>query len=185
MIDKKKYGNRYTPEQKNWLIANANQLFVAELVASFNFQFKSNATKYGLRHQCVALGITPKRKRTTKHHFAKGKSPYNVLPVGTERIEKRSGYTIIKTGLLGRKWEYKHVLVWEQHHKIKKPKAHTVIFLDGDKTNFEPENLHLVKISVLINAVRNGLDDYPADVKPSVLAMTELSHKLNKITVND
>lgn len=69
---------------------------------------------------------------------------YNKKGIGEEYVEKTSGYVYIKTN--ENKWVYKHRYVWEKHNG-KIPDNYSVIFLDGDKTNCNIDNLYLIKNS--------------------------------------
>ena len=71
--------------------------------------------------------------------FKKGNKPHNYKPLGSERIVK-DGYCEVKVSDTGRRWIPKHVLIYEKHHG-KVPKGSAVIFLDGDKRNFDIDNL--------------------------------------------
>jgi len=74
------------------------------------------------------------------------------IPVGTERIVGSSIVHVkismrrIKGGVHPSRysgtWKRKHHLVWEQHYGPI-PKGYKVIFLDGNKFNFEIDNLEL------------------------------------------
>lgn len=73
--------------------------------------------------------------------FKKGNIPHNWLPVGSERIN-RDGYFEIKIAD-PRAWKGKHILIWEEHNGTV-PKGYAVIFGDGDRSNFDIDNLILV-----------------------------------------
>ena len=74
-------------------------------------------------------------------------------PVGTERTHQ--GYIEIKTADPS-VWEKKHSAAWKAANgKRKVPKGHAVIFADGNKKNFSPDNLMLVSRGEL--AVMNNL----------------------------
>lgn len=49
-----------------------------------------------------------------------------------------------------RYWEFKHVLIWEKYHHQKVPNGYNIIFADGDKRNFNIDNLILVSNSELL-----------------------------------
>lgn len=85
-----------------------------------------------------------------KSWFQSGHIPINHQPVGSERVD-RDGYTMIKTAEPN-VWQLKHKLIWENTNG-KVPTGHIVIFLDGDKRNFDIANLAL--ISQAENAVIN------------------------------
>lgn len=41
-------------------------------------------------------------------------------------------------------WKQKHRLIWEKHHGRPVPDGYLITFLDGDKMNFDIENLALI-----------------------------------------
>ena len=82
-----------------------------------------------------------KSRRTT---FKKGNIPPNHREIGEERISK-DGYIEIKLkdGCLNKNWQLKHRYIYEQHYGSI-PKGHKIIFADGNKKNFDINNLILV-----------------------------------------
>jgi len=74
-----------------------------------------------------------------KTSFKKGHKPKNWRTVGSERIDTED-YTLIKIAE-PKKWALKHRIIWEEFHKKKVPRGSVIIFADGDKTNFNIENL--------------------------------------------
>ena len=77
-----------------------------------------------------------------KGWFKKGHSPVNHKPVGSERIDNKDGYTLVKTAEPN-VWRLKHKLVWEAAHG-KVPSGCVITFLDGNKKNFSLNNLALI-----------------------------------------
>ena len=77
-----------------------------------------------------------------KSWFKKGHTPKNHKPVGSERIGNRDGYTMIKVAEPN-VWKLKHKFVWEQKNG-KVPKGYIVTFLDGNRQNFNLNNLALI-----------------------------------------
>lgn len=63
------------------------------------------------------------------------------IPIGTE-YTKPDGMVLVK--VRSNKWEYKQRYLYEQYHKVELPKDIMVIFLDGDRTNFDIDNLMAV-----------------------------------------
>ena len=105
--------------------------------------------------------------------------PANRKPLGHERVCSKDGYVLIKvaernphTGFPTR-YKHKHVHIWEQAHGPV-PAGQVVIFMDGDKLNFEPQNLMLVTRAQLLRLNKHGYKDAPKDIKPSVLALSKL-----------
>ncbi len=82
-----------------------------------------------------------KTGRVASSCFKKGHIPANRVPIGTERIDA-DGY--IKVKIAENKWVMKHRLVWERIHKRTVPDGYFVTFLDGNKLNFDKDNLVLI-----------------------------------------
>jgi hypothetical protein len=76
------------------------------------------------------------RDQITARHAGK-------LPIGTERWHENLGITFVKVadkGTMRQKWRPKHHLVWEKYHGRPVP-TRNVVFKDGNRQNFDPENL--------------------------------------------
>ena len=76
-----------------------------------------------------------------KGWFQKGHTPWNHAKVGDEAWTT-DGYLKVKIAEPN-KWEFKHVLEWEQHNGPV-PKDHVVSFKDGNHANCAIENLVLL-----------------------------------------
>lgn len=89
--------------------------------------------------------------------FRKGIKPWNAgkvgeyrlahgAPLGTQRVS--DGYQQIKVRMDGPfhlRWRGLHLLTWEEHHGPA-PKGFVVSFRDGDKSNVDIGNLHLLTL---------------------------------------
>lgn len=71
----------------------------------------------------------------------KAKAMGDKIPIGTEYI-KPDGMVLVK--VKPNKWKYKQRYIYEQYHKVELPKDIMVVFLDGDRTNFDINNLMAV-----------------------------------------
>lgn len=80
-------------------------------------------------------------KKCAPTMFKKGNKPHNYRAVGSSRITK-DGYTEIKVADPN-KWRLKHIIIWEKEFGPM-PKHHCIIFLDGNKQNFDLKNLKLI-----------------------------------------
>lgn len=75
--------------------------------------------------------------------FQKGNKTWNHKPLFSERKTK-DGYTMIKIAEPST-WKLKHLWIYEQHYNVKVDvKKECVIFLDGDRNNFDIDNLMLI-----------------------------------------
>lgn len=79
--------------------------------------------------------------------FKKGNIPANHREIGEERTTK-DGYVEIKVkdGCLNDNWELKHRYIYKKHFG-NIPEGYNIIFLDGDRKNFDINNLKAIKKS--------------------------------------
>ena len=115
--------------------------------------------------------------------FKKGQKSHNYKPLGSERITK-DGYCEVKVSDTGRRWRPKHVLIYEKHHG-KVPKGSAVIFLDGDKRNFDIDNLYLVTRSQLAMLNKNSLIQKDAELTKTAINVVDLMKKISAIEKKD
>tara|TARA_R110000850_G_scaffold264606_1_gene393754 strand:- start:7971 stop:8585 length:615 start_codon:yes stop_codon:yes gene_type:complete len=95
--------------------------------------------------------------RSPQYQFKPGHKPANHKPLGTTRISK-DGYLqrkVSDTGYPPADWKGEHIIRWEEYHGRDVPPNHIVRFSDGDKGNFDEDNLVLV--SRAENAVLNKM----------------------------
>ncbi len=90
-----------------------------------------------------------------KGWFKKGNKPYQYCPVGTE-LMKSDGYVYIKIADPNI-WKQKHRLIWEEVHGPYSTKTHVIIFKDGNRENFNIDNLQLITRKQLAIVNRNHL----------------------------
>lgn len=108
--------------------------------------------------------------------FAKGNVPPNHRPVGSERISK-DGYIEVKVAEPN-KWRLKQRVVYEEA-KGKIPEGCTIIFLDGNKRNFDIDNLRCITRSELLYLNCNGLNNSNEITETGIL-MARLDSAKNK-----
>lgn len=118
-----------------------------------------------------------------KTSFKNGQKPVNTLPIGSEIID-RDGYTYVKISdtpgahNIAKRWIQKQRLIYQQHFG-KIPKNHKVIFADGDKSNFNIDNLLLVTSNELVRLNQDKLYFHDnAEATKSGLALTKLKNKI-------
>jgi hypothetical protein len=94
------------------------------------------------------------------HHYAWRRKllkrrTYRINPIGAER--SYGGYVYRKTNEepdCKKRVMMAHVDEWEKQHGRKKPAGHVVVFVDGDKLNFEKDNLYCLPKSQLLAWMR-------------------------------
>jgi hypothetical protein len=113
--------------------------------------------------------------------FKKGSTPHNRVPIGTERVDSKDGYIYVKIqdGHLNKNWKQKHVMIWEKHYGPI-PKNHVVIFGDGNKLNFEPENLILVTRAQLAVLNKHNLIQDNAELTKTAIVIADLKIKIGQ-----
>jgi hypothetical protein len=92
-------------------------------------------------------------KRCAPTMFKKGIIPKTYKPVGSVRITV-DGYYEIKISDPN-KWQLMQRYIWEQTNGRKLQKNESVVFLDGNKSNLEPDNLMAIKRSELARVNKN------------------------------
>lgn len=186
---------RYTDKMLQYLSDNRVLTTIDDLTIRFNNKFNQDRTLEAIRgiclkkrflsndNGCFKKGFTPWNKGITGYMganrttFKKGNIPVNHVPVGTERIDARDGYIMIKVAEPNIWKQKSHIIYTSIHGSV--PDNHIVIFIDGDKTNLEPENLEAVRRIELLNLNRNGYLTAPKEFKPVIKAMSKLEAALS------
>lgn len=149
----------------------------------------------GINNGCFKKGQVPSNKgkswdeyltkeqqeKSKKTWYKKGNISSNNVPIGTERIN-RDGYVEIKIrdGSLNKNWELKHRLVFIQNYG-EIPKGYNVIFLDGNKLNFNKDNLSLISDSELLLMNRKKLFVQNAEITRTAVTLVKCIDKTFKI----
>ncbi len=143
------------------------------------------------RKNWIAKGNTPPNKgkkqheymtpeaieRTKPTRFKKGHTPANHKPIGHERINK-DGYVWVKIKETGT-FRQKHRVIWEKHHG-KIPAGYNVQFKDGDKLNFDIENLYLISRSDQMKFENSMYVRYPQEIQLAIQITGALNRQINK-----
>lgn len=183
---------------KQFILDNYKGRYNQELADLFNQKFNTNITSRTIKsykaNNKLNSGLTGKfRKGQTPHNkgkkmpkevyekvkhtmFAKGNVPPNHRPVGSERISK-DGYIEVKVAEPN-KWRLKQRVVYEEA-KGKIPEGCTMIFLDGNKRNFDIDNLRCITRSELLYLNCNGLNNSNEITETGIL-MARLDRAKNK-----
>ena len=192
---------QYTDEQNDFL-RQYPLLCRKELTAKFNEHFGTSKSVEAIRNHCrkqlgmrmppsgqFKKGCIPWDKGLKGIHikgsengwFKKGNTR-NEVEIGTET--KRNGITFIKyTDEHKEKrlnFAPKHRVIWENHHgKIKNPKD-VITFKDGNRENYDIENLELIPRGLFMTLTKIGYLNEPPELKPTIKALAELQVKMKK-----
>lgn len=98
-------------------------------------------------------------------------------PVGHERVTEDGilQRKIRADGPLHKRWQSVHEIIWEEHHGPR-PAGHLVVFKDGNRRNFQIENLEL--ISRAENCRRNSIHRYPPELKHAIRTLAKLKRTI-------
>lgn len=107
--------------------------------------------------------------------FKKGNRPANYMPVGSERING-DDYVDIKVADPN-KWTGKHILIWEEHNGLV-PEGHAILFGDGNRRNFDLDNLILVSRQQLAVLNKNRMIQNDADLTRTAILVVDVKRKI-------
>jgi hypothetical protein len=187
--------HQYAPEQREFIKCNAPGRSNGELTNLFNGHFgislsidqikgfkKNSKISSGLDGR-FNKGHAPFNKGRKKYwiggeetQFKKGNRPHNYKPVGTERVNA-DDYVDIKVADPN-KWKGKHIIVWEEHNGPV-PKGSVVIFGDGNRRNFDINNLIALSRKQLYMMNKNHLIQNDADLTRTNIIVADIIQKIS------
>lgn len=189
---------KYTDEILDFIRENVKQHTDKEIAEMINDRWGWNTTYNGIRGAKSMFGIKSGVKRGTfvkgqtswnkgkrmetrgrmaETQFKKGQPPINHKPVGSERVNVY-GYLEIKVAEPNI-WESKHRVIWEQHNGPIPPR-HKIIFLDGDKSNLNIDNLALITNAQSVMLNKYGLIKNDAELTKTGVNLAELILTINR-----
>ena len=191
------YSPLFTDEMQEFIKFNADGLTVTELTEKINLQFnstfKENQIRAFKKNHKITSGVDKKFKVGMPSHnkgkkglytpgsekgwYKNGTIPYNHRPVGSERIDRKDGYTLIKTAEPNI-WKHKHKVLYEEVHG-KLPEGYVVTFLDGDKTKIEIDNLEAVTMAESNSLTRSKLRFNKAELTRTGLLIVKIRSVTN------
>lgn len=131
-------------------------------------------------------GMTPWNKgkdftpggRSIKTRFKKGLKPPKYQKIGSI-VKHKDGYTYIK--LAEHRWQLYQRYIWEKSRHEKLERNQTVVFLDGDRSNFAPTNLAAIsrKELAIINH-ESLMTQGNADLSKTGILIAKLKIKVNE-----
>lgn len=122
-------------------------------------------------------GTQSKRGRTTAQDWHR-------KPIGYEK--ESQGYIIVKVrenpSKPGTKdnWRLKHVMTWEESNGTELPEGFVVLFADGDRRNFDPDNLVAVPRR-LVGIINSGPKWHDRQSLDAAVALAKLKNRANDL----
>lgn len=109
--------------------------------------------------------------------FKKGSKPRNQVSVGTE-ILRTDGYVYVKIAEPN-KWRQKHVLIWEAANGPK-PENHRLLFGDGNRLNFDLDNLILVTPAQVVRLNQKRLIQNDVELTKAGIIIADIYNKIGE-----
>ena len=174
----------FSGEEIDFVRRYADALSTREMAEAFTVRFGSPIGQTMIRRLMERNGIQSSVDR--KNH---------PLPIGAERWSDYYQCVIVKVRsvsvsgvkdkrerdrLRNSQWMLKQNLVWEQTHGMPVPKDNVVVFLDGDRTNYSPENLHAERLNVIGTIEKMRMHSENAEIYRTALIWGELYYALKK-----
>lgn len=158
------------PEQRAWMMEHGAGRPIAEVRADFEERFGTPITRGQVTTFRQKYGLARRNANRSAHSRS--------APIGSEC--KVNGYTKIKVRELPSRrglhdnWVLKHRVVWERAHGCEVPEDVCIMFADGDKGNFDPDNLVAVPRKYTGPLNNSGLEWHDADGLRAALALVML-----------
>lgn len=108
-----------------------------------------------------------------------GSAAERLKPVGFERVTDDGilQRKIRADGPPHRRWQSVHEIIWEEHNGPR-PAGHLVVFKDGNRRNFSPDNLELITRAE--NCRRNSIHRYPPELKQAIRGLKKLKRTIEE-----
>jgi len=193
---KNKRLHKWSEEEKEYLasiVKGRTYKEIANLMKDkFNYDFTDQQIKGAMNRYnlttgttgCFRKGSIPWNKGlkgymgANKTSFKKGTMPPQYRPVGSERVNK-DGYIEIKVAD-PRTWKLKQRYVYEQYYG-EIPKDHNVIFADGNRQNFDIDNLIAVSRSEMLILNNNKLIYKDKELTKTGVNIAKILSKASKL----
>lgn len=153
----------FTEEEKDFVLDLVSRMIPQRrIVDLYNVRFNKNIGQTQLRRMMGRSGIESARKE----RIAK--------PIGYEYYSRYYDCMVVKVSMERQGWKLKQNLVWEQTHDKKLPKNHVVVFLDGNRKNYNPSNLFAVPLNVVGNVEKWNMHSESPEIYKTALRYGEL-----------
>ena len=199
--------HKWSNKEDEWLTKNVKGITLKELTNRYNKKFNMNLSESAIAnhknklnlHSGITGGQFPKgniplnkgktwdeympkksQEKSRKTTFKKGNVPPNRREIGDERVDK-DGYVSVKVqnGKLKKNWILKHRYIYESMYG-NIPTGYKIIFADGNKRNFDPNNLVLVSNVEELVMNRNKLFKEDTNLTKVGVNIARVINKVNK-----
>lgn len=169
----------FTPEQVDFIRSGIAELPTRRLAEAYTERFGE------------PLGQTELRRVMKRNNIENPRKEYSQLPIGYERYSPYYDCIVVKVddvSVSGIKkedyakhrqnnWKLKQNLVWERSTGKQLPWRHIVVFLDGDRMNYAPDNLYAVPLNVAGTIEKMRMHSENATIYKTALMWGELYYQ--------
>ena len=177
---------KWTETELEYLREIANGKYISEIVElmskKFNYPFRKTQIKSAMTKHKIKNNMKCKVRKGTKP-WNKGikignSHIHNLKSIGDEYVNSE-GFIMIKLDNPIR-WVHKHRYIYEQAFG-EIPKDKVIIFLDGDKTNLNLDNLHCITRKQLMKMNQNNLFYSDPELTKTGIEIAKLMLKVNEV----
>lgn len=175
-------GEYLTEEQKKFIEEYYPHHSVEETTRAFNERFGTNKKKCTMKNYAQRHGLKVDEDVVTESKLRaahKEGSKRALRKIGDVRFDGR--YWVIKTE---EGWKPVHKAVWEENIGKVKP-GYAVIYLDGDRSNYDIDNLLEVPIRYIGMLDKNGMRSSNAEITKTGVMWCQLYEAIGKEKRND
>jgi len=157
-------------------------------IGNFKYRYKVKSGTHGGRFQKGQKAHNKGKKMPPEIYerckgtmFKAGQPPVNYRPVGSERIDSE-GYTMVKVAD-PKSWRLKQRVLYEQYHGVKLEKSDVVLFLDGNRQNFEISNLVKMTRAELVRYNQDHFYGDDLDINKCAVGIAKLKTKVGELRI--
>lgn len=169
----------WTEEECEWIAGHANGRSSRELAEMFNEEFGRDVSREQIKRCARAMGAHMTRPQS----FKPGHVPWNAGELLDEHVTP-DGYTYVKVNPRNARtshdeWVSKGRLVWEMRNARDWPDDCRCVFADGDRTNYDPENIVPVPNPIYVSTQRFG--HFDAETTRVAMASAMVSKAIDRL----
>ena len=168
---------------KEYLKIFASDCTIDQMLPMVNKIFNENFTRYELQKYLLRHKI--KYKYTSENMARNARmmgTPKHSKPIGTEYTNS-GGLVLVKVDK--NKWVYKGRLIYENYYGVKLKEDEMIIFLDGNRKNFNIDNLKLITKQeagyLTTFKINDGIDTKDRNVIETELAIAKTIIKTKEL----
>lgn len=164
----------FNDEQIEFILKHHKGVSIKEFTEIFNDHFgtKFKYTQFRDFYKRNGLGTG------INSRFKAGNRPVGTFDVGAERINRIGQIEVKVSSYIGvRNWKPKAHVVWEKHHGAI-PDGSTIIHLDGNKRNFDIDNLACVSRAELIRMTSKRRYHSDAEITKAGVLISKIEQKI-------